>query len=167
MLEDRPDGAFHPVGREEVLCRQDARKDRRICRKEKGLPHAQDERTEGQMPELQDIEHRQQRHRGDHSQIGPLHADDEQPLGKAVGGDATCQHKSHQSDAGGSGHQRQFQRAASQMDDLVDHRHGPHAGSENGNRQSRDQHPEFPVCKGAQRSQGGHFTSLNLCRHAA
>ncbi len=97
------------------------------------------------MPELQPAQQGQPADAGDDGKVGALHRDDQEPLREPVRRDAAGEHKRDEAHAARGRHEGELQRAAAQMDHLIDHRHGPHPGAENGDGQGRNQHTVFPV----------------------
>ena len=166
LLQHRPHGPLQAVGRQQVLGRQDPRQDGGVGGEEERSPDAEHEGPQRQMPELQQARHGQPADSGNDGEVGALDRDDQEPLGHAVRGDAAGQQKRHQPDAARRGHERELQRSAAQVDHLVDHRDGPHPGTEDGDGQRRDQHAVLPVREGAEGSQGGHGPSLVASRAA-
>ncbi|MDQ0798664.1 hypothetical protein QF050_000303 [Arthrobacter sp. SLBN-112] len=160
LLQDRPHGPLHAVGRQEVLRRKDARQDGRVRGEEEGGADPQHERAHRQVPQFQPAGHRQPADGGDYGEVGALHGDDEAPLGNTVGRDPAGQDEGHQANAAGGRHQGEVQRAAAQVDHLVDRGHGPHARPENRDGQGRDQHAVFAMGKRPQGFGRGHRPSL-------
>ena len=160
LLQNRPQGPLHAVGRQQVLGRQDPRQDGGVGGEEERSPDAEHKSPKREMPELQQARHGQPADGGNDGEVGALDRDDQEPLGQAVRGDPAGQEKRHQPDAARRSHERELQGAAAEVDHLVDHRHGPHPGTEDGDRQRRDQHAVLPVREGAEGSQGGHAPSL-------
>ena len=80
--------------------------------------------------------------------------------GNAVRCDAARKNKRHQAHAARRGHEGELQRAPAEVDDLVDHGHGPHAGAEDGDGQRTDQHAVFAVGKGSKGAGEGHTAIL-------
>ena len=127
LLKRGAEGAFHAVGRQQVLRRQDPRQDRGVRREEERCPDTQDEGASHEVPELKPACHRQPADGCDDGEVGSLDGDDQQPLRDAVRCDAARKNKRHQAHAARRGHEGEFQRPPADVDDLVDHGHGPHA----------------------------------------
>ena len=129
LLEDGTHGPFHSVRCQQVLGGKDARQDCGVGRKEERRADTQDKGTRCDVPQLEQARHGESADGRYHSEVGALHGNDQPALGDPIGSDAAGQDERHQAHAAGCGHQGQFQRAAAQMDHLVDHGHGPHAGT--------------------------------------
>jgi hypothetical protein len=97
------------------------------------------------MPELEPARDGQPADAGDDGKVCALHRDDQEPLRHPVRRDSAREHERDEAHTAGGRHEGELQRAAAQMDHLIDHRHGPHPGAENGDGQGRYQHPVFPV----------------------